>query len=70
LLLPVAPENAIWIIISVNHGLMKLKFQQEIEPNEWLYIGAFIVIIVLLWKGHSDEAVQAVTQWLKGIPKK
>ncbi len=46
---------------------MKMKGNIEIQPKEWLYIAALIIIIALIVRGDLQTAINAITTWLKAI---
>ncbi len=50
---------------------MKLKFKSEVEVNplEWVGIAIFMVVIVLLVTGKTDEAIQMLKHWLELVKK-
>jgi hypothetical protein len=43
---------------------MRIKNEIEIKPEEWLLIVLSIAVLVLLWKGDTQTAINLVTQWL------
>ncbi len=40
------------------------NFKMEIKPYEWLYIVATIIIMILLYRGDLQTAVELLSRWL------
>ena len=41
------------------------KFEIEIKPHEWLYIIAVIIILILIFRGNINGAIQLFEDLLR-----
>ena len=48
---------------------MKIKFEAKFSPLDWITLGAFILLITLASHGNYQEAIEAVTKWIKALTK-
>lgn len=48
---------------------MKIRFDAEIKPGEWLAIATFLIIFTLLCAGKVETAIAVLHHWMVQIRK-